>query len=465
MKKKKVLYFFVFLALGLIFAKKAMAQDAGFNPNYIISDEEVTNSAAMTAQEIQSFLEGKNSFLAAYTCQDPDGNSWRASQAIFNLATTNKVSPRFLLVLLQKEQSLIEDITPEQSQLDWATGYGCPDGGGCNERWRGFWKQVNSASLQFRDYLDNPQLYKYQAGQAYSFTNPYGTINREPMTVTPANRGTAALYNYTPHVYNGNYNFWKIWHRYFSQTYPNGSLLRIKGEIGVWLLQDGKKRPFISKGALISRFDPKKIIDVNKADLDVYLEGAPIKFPQYAIIRSPRGGLFLLVDNQRRGFANMAAFKKIGYNPEEIINAEWDDINTYQEGKPITVDDAYPTGALLQDKKTGGVYWVAGGVKAPLTDPLFLKTKFKKKKIIRVASGALDKYQTVTPVRFDDGDLLKLEGGFAVYVAEGLSLRPINSAQTFEDLGYQWSNIITVPQNIFYLYIIGEPLKSPGTAS
>jgi len=36
------------------------------------------------------------------------------------------------------EQSLIEEESPTQRQLDWATGYGCPDGGSCNPRWQGF---------------------------------------------------------------------------------------------------------------------------------------------------------------------------------------------------------------------------------------------------------------------------------------------------------------------------------------
>jgi hypothetical protein len=449
------------LLLALTLGQNCLALGANFDPNYIISDEEVLNYTTMTQAEIQTLLESKGSYLANYMCQDNNGVALRASEAIYSVANTNRVNPRFLLVLLQKEQGLVEDPAPKASSLDWATGYGCPDGGGCNERWRGFYKQINSASLQFRDYIENPNLYKYQPSQTYTFSN----TDKDPMVVTPANKATAGLYNYTPHVYNGNYNFWKLWNRYFvSGGYPDGSLLQAQGDKGVWLVQNGQKRPFTSWGALISRFDPKKILQVKSADLNSFTQGAPIKFPQYAIVRAPDKKLYLLVDNKRRLFANDAAFKKIGYNPEEIVDATEEEINAYQDGKTLTINDAYPLGALLKDKKTGGVYWVSEDTKAPLIDPIFLKTKFKNKKPITVTAEYLAKYKTVAPIKFDSGELVKFDGGFTIYVVENSSLRPIASANDFESLGYKWANILTINPKILELYNVGESLKATVTS-
>lgn len=453
----------LFLLLALILGKNCLALSPNFDPNYIISDEEILNQGTMTQAEIQSLLESKGSFLANYTCSDANGVTLRASEAIYTVAITNRINPKFILVLLQKEQGLVEDPSPSPSNLDWATGYGCPDGGGCNERWRGFWKQINSASLQFRDYIENPGLYKYQPTQTYTFTN----TNKEPMTVTPTNKATAGLYNYTPHVYNGNYNFWKLWNRYFPSSiggYPDGSLLQAQGDKGVWLVQNGQKRPFATWGALISRFDPKKIIKVKPSDLTTYTQGAPVKFPQYAIVRAPDKKLYLLIDNKRRLFTTNEAFKKIGYNPEEIIDATAEEINAYQDGKALTVNDAYPLGALLKDKKTGGVYWISEDTKAPIVDPIFLTTKFKNKKLILVTTDYLAKYKTVAPIKFDSGELIKFEGGFTIYVVENSSLRPIASANDFDSLGYKWANILTVNTNVLQLYNVGESLKATATS-
>ena len=478
----KIKYLLIAFILALIFYAPKAVQAEGFDPNNIIGDLEILDHTTMNLTDIQQFLVAKGSFLANYSCADVNGVIRKASEIIYNAAVSSydcdgailsdsptdsekslkcrkvTINPKFLLVLLQKEQSLIEETSPSQRSLDWATGYGCPDSGGCNERWRGFGKQVNSAALQFRDYLDNPQLYTYKAGGAYIFTNPYGTISKEPIAVTPANQATAALYNYTPHVYNGNYNFYKIWQRYFTKVYPDGSLLQAQGEPGVWLLQNGLKRPFISKNALTSRYDLKKIIAVNKSDLDKYATGAAIKFPQYSLIKSPRGTIFLLVNDNKRGFTTMAAFRKMGFNPDEVVNADWEDINAYADGVPITATSTYPTGALLQDKKTGGVYYVIDGTKAPLVDRIFLTAKFKNKKIIKSDAAELEQYQTLPPYLFGDGELLKTKDSPYTYVISGGKKLLIASDEVFKGLGYKTENVIIVPPKVLYLYDVGTPI-------
>jgi len=453
------------IILGSCFVSKhVQAFDAKktFNPNYIISNEEVLNYDSMTEQEIQRFLENKGSYLAHYTCENPDTEKkLRASEIIYNRATNNKINPKFLLVLLQKEQSLIEDKDPEQGQLNWATGYGCPDGGGCNDRWKGLWKQINSASLQFYDYIENPHLYNYQKGHPYTFSNPYSDQD-EKTTVIPQNKATAALYNYTPHVYNGNFNFYKLWHKYFTKTYPDGSLLSAQNEPGVWLIDDGKKRPFHTHTALTSRFNKNKVVKVSKSTLDKYPKGAPVKFPNYSLVRGPKGTIYLLVDNKKRKIASDKAFRNIGFHPQEIMNAGWRDIKSYDNGKPITATSTYPTGALLQNKKTGGVYWVYEGTKSPILDKIFLKTKFAGKRIIPANPKELSKYKKAKPVKFKNGELLTSPQDPGVYLIVNNQKRPFISAKAFTEMGYEWKNIITVPAKVLNLYEEGKYINEQG---
>ena len=453
---KKFFIILTAIAIALPQLSPAFAQDISpnFNPNYIISDNEVLDHASMTLEEIKAFVNGKEGALKNYSVITDDGKTMTAAEVIYDRAVTNGVNPKFLLVLMQKEQSLLTDAAPKQSQYDWATGYGCPDTGGCNSRWQGFYKQINSAALQFRSYLDEPRLYKYQAGGTYTFTN----TGKADTVVTPANQATAALYNYTPHVYNGNYNFWRLWNNYFSRLFPDGSLVQAEGEKGVWLIQDGLKRPFTSLGALTSRYDPKKILAVNKSDLDAYPKGAPIRFAQYSLVRSPQGDIYLLVDNYKRKIENPEVFKKLGFNPEEVDGASNEDLSGYSEGIPVTASDTHPTGALLRDPKSGGVYYVINDAKAPLIDPIFLKTKFKGLKVIKPQPGELDKYQKIEPVKFEDGYLLKSPNSISVYAVSNGAKRPIASAKAFEQLGYKWENILIVKPQTLALYDEGEPI-------
>jgi len=497
MKKAGISLILIF-SLFLVCAYSARA-DSGeeFNPNYIISDFEMLDYNSLDEEEIQDFLEQYNSYLADYAGTNSYGTPNKTAAEIIYDATNHNydcdeanlsdnpteaeriskcevvktVNPKVILVLLQKEMSLIEDSSPSQSQLDWATGYGCPDGSGCSPRWKGFGKQVNSAALQFKHYMDNfydyensgeIYQYHYKKGMTYTFTNPYASDEdkQKNMQVTPLNQATAALYNYTPHVYNGNYNFYKLWQKYFGEKkYPDGSLLQAKGEPGVWLIQNGKKRPFHSPGALKTRFDPKKIIPVDKSVLSNYKKGSPIKFPNYSIIRSPAGDLYLLVDDTRRKFANHGTFRKIGYNPEEIISASWQDVHAYEKGKMITASSTYPTGALLQNTKTGGVYWVYEGTKAPLLDKIFLKTKFKNKRMIPASPEELANYTKVEAVKFESGELLSPSNSPAVYLISEGKKRPFVSGKVFLELGYKWENIVTVPPRITRLYPTGEAIE------
>ncbi|MDP3837253.1 MAG: hypothetical protein Q8Q67_04080 [bacterium] len=464
----------------------AQTIDPNFNPNLIISDDDLMNADSMTLEQIQNFLQNKNSYLATYKTLNAHGTLKTAAEIIYEAAKSNfdcagvtlsdapteaekqlkcrritTVSPKFLLVLLQKESSVVEEVNPAQARLDWATGYGCPDGWTCNPYYKGFGKQVNSASLQFLAYMNEQHRYSYKAGQTYTFSNPYGTISNETMVVTPQNKATAALYNYTPHVFDGNYNVYRLYERYFpksSSRYADGSLLQAKGEVGVWLIRDGMKRPFTSKSALVSRYSLDKIISVDKVELEGYEKGQPISLPNYSIVRASDASLYLIVGDEKRKFENLDAFKKFGFNPEEIIPATTQDLSYYREGTMLKATSVYPTGALLRDPDSGGVYFAQDGIKAPIIDKVLLSTKFKGKTILKPTAAELAQYTKVSPVLFDDGELLKSPNAPAVYLIVHGEKRPFVSGNDFERLGYNWSNVITVSPQLLYLYPLGAPI-------
>lgn len=470
-----------------LFSLSAQELDPIFNPSRIIEDSDMLDTKSLSLAEIQSFLVSKNSYLAKYTTTNAYGTPNKtAAEIIYDAANNNydcegvtlnsltdeserkqkcrlitTISPKVILATIQKESSLIEEPN-YHSRLDgYSLGYGCPDSGGCNPRYKGFAKQINSAALQFLAYMNEQNRYPYKAGQTYVFTNPYGTICKDPMTVTVENKATAALYNYTPHVYNGNYNFYRLYKNYFPKgvkNYPDGSLLQISGEPGVWLIQNGQKRPFTSYSALTSRFDVKKIITVSASDLAPYSKGDSIKFPNYSLVQTPNDFIYLLVNNEKRPIASKEVFRKIGFNAEEIIKASAEELSSYLEGREITATSTYPTGKLIQDPKSGGVYYVESGYKYPITDKAFLGTKFKGYKINKGTLAELDKYIKGSPVMFDDGELLMSNNVSTVYLISGGKKRPFTSGEIFEKLGYKFSNVITVSPQLLAQYPMGDPV-------
>jgi len=435
---------------------------AEFDPNFIITDEEITNYESLTLSEISDFLRDKDGYLNYYYPEDYDGITRTVPEIIMLASIRYQINPKYTLVLLQKEQSLTENKSPSQRDLDWAAGYGVCDS--CSttdpeiQKYKGFGKQVDNGVGFMRFFLDNPEKSEpFTVGKTVTVTD-YQNGNTKTYNITPVNQSTANLFKYTPH-YQGNFSFWNIWQKYFSQDYPDGTLVKLLGDNDVWLIQKSKKRKFKSFGVLASRYNPQKIIGISKADLDKFNEGLPINFPQYSYLRSPTGTVFLLIDDTRHGFASPEALRIIGINPEEIIDVTWDELNPYHEGKPIDVNSAYPTGALLQNNKTGGVYYVENGQKAPIWSKQIMEIVFDNKKIISVSPEELDKYETLSPVRFNDGELIKSSADNAVYVISDGNRRPISSADIFIELGYNWDNIITTDDKILNLHSLGAPIK------
>ncbi|MCX6795344.1 MAG: hypothetical protein NT165_01250 [Candidatus Falkowbacteria bacterium] len=482
----------IFLVLLAFFAfsqsAKAADIDPEFNPENIISDAELLDYSSMQLSDIQNFLSQKNSYLANYHTFNSHGTPDKsAAEMIYDATHQNydcsgidlgdspteadkkahcriitTVNPKLLLVLLQKEQGLIEKANPSQSSLDWATGYGCPDSLACNPYYKGLGKQINSASLQFLAYVNEQQRYPYKAGQTYNFSNSSGTIINTPMSVTPQNRATAALYNYTPHVFNGNYNFFKLWKKYFPTTktfYPDGTLLQVEGDAGVWLLENGKKRPFLSAGAFASRFNKSQVVKTTNDILNNYEKGAGIKFPNYSLVSDPSKTIFLIVDSTKRPIANMNAFKKIGFNKEEIIPATTEELSGYQTGTEITATTTYATGAILQDKKSGLRFYVENGQKFPITDKAILTYKFSDRKITKVDSKELAKYKTGSQVLFGDGTLLSSPSSPTIYMIANGRKRPFASDDVFLKMGYNLENVITVTPQLLYIYDMGLPIQ------
>jgi len=227
-----------------------------FDAGRITTDEVFFAGADLSAAQVQTFLEGKvetclattgptclksfrlttasvaaNSYCRAYK----GAKNERASAVIAKVAAACGVSAKALVVLLQKEQGLVTATAPTQRQYDAATGFACPDSGGCNPDNAGFFNQVYGAGRQFQRYAKETGIYSWRpAGETHEILyNPKASCGTR--TVTIANKATAGLYYYTPYTPNaaamanlsglgdecssyGNRNFWRLFTQWFGST-------------------------------------------------------------------------------------------------------------------------------------------------------------------------------------------------------------------------------------------------------
>jgi LysM repeat protein len=235
---------------------------SAFDPGNIISDEEFFRSGSMSVEQIQAFLNQRNPdcregfvCMKDYTettfsrdqtvlCQAYEGGeNETAAQIINKVSTACGVSAEALLVLIQKEQSLVTLSAPSATRFERATGYACPDTAPCDERYYGFYNQVYNAAKQFKRYSNPPGTSRFFTWFPVGTTAPVRYHPNAACGTTPVlirNQATAGLYYYTPYTPNaiamanlastgdscsayGNRNFWRVYNYWFNPTKDFGT--------------------------------------------------------------------------------------------------------------------------------------------------------------------------------------------------------------------------------------------------
>ena len=103
------------LAIFLISALLAPQAVLGFNPNYLLSDTDLVDSASMSRAGIQGFLQIRGGAIANAKFDTPNNGQRSSAEILAGAASYYRMSPKVLIVILQKEQSLITDQNPTQN--------------------------------------------------------------------------------------------------------------------------------------------------------------------------------------------------------------------------------------------------------------------------------------------------------------------------------------------------------------
>lgn len=396
-------------------------QASAFDPEYIISDAELTNYRSMSIHQIQSFLE--QGALGNMRLENWEGVMMTPAEIIFDASMQHKINPQFLITLLQKEQSLIREQNPTQKQLDWATGYAVCDSCSMDDpaiqRWRGFGKQVNSASLQFTE------GYLVDIASTGSINGRFGPgipIQIGDQTIVPKNAATASLYAYTPHIH-GNRLFHTLWTNWFDKNYPTGMIVKSADSPRIYLIRDGMKHHIASFAVFASRFDESNIVTIDSTELDGIPEGSEIRFPNYALVRV-EGTVYLLSNDELRPFASEEVFRSFGYLEDEVIEATPQEIDGYGRGYTINSRESYPIGRLVKLTTSDTMYYIEAGRRS-FVHPDLLSLQFRNFPALQIEPSELEQLRPWNPVLPNDGYLLQDANTKEIFYIEYGEKRPI----------------------------------------
>ena len=195
----------------------------GFDAGNLISDSVMFDGARMSASQIDQKLaqlgaKCDSSRTSAPCLKDlkvdtparaatkyckavPARTQVSAGQMIADAGSACNVNPQVIIVMLQKEQSLVATTEPNPTRYAKARGFACPDFQQCSPAFAGIVNQVYSAASRLQEYGDLSRGFDYRAGRTYDIGySPFPFCPQARVTIK--NRATAALYNYTPYTPN-----------------------------------------------------------------------------------------------------------------------------------------------------------------------------------------------------------------------------------------------------------------------
>ncbi len=425
----------------------------GFRADLILDDKDIFEIGGMNRDRIQEFLLSRGT-LGTTRLPDIDGVQKPVADIIWRVATSYKINPKYLMALLQKEQSLIEDPSPTQKQLDWATGYGVCDSCAKNDPaiqdFKGFASQLEWAAKQHREKYLQQILTR---GTTISGYAPGKQSIVDGQVIVPVNQATAMLYSYTPHI-SGNLNLWQIWKRWFGLTFTDGTVVKGRTSKQSYLISYGKKRAFKSQAALASVIDPNKVVLVEDSQLSSYEDGNPIAFANYSLIQADKKR-YLIDGDKKRLILNDKVFLKLGFNEDELIDTKPEDLLAYVDGPDITLSTAYPTGLLAKDDKNA--YWyIEGDIRHLIPNKSLVNLYFRSRPARTLTTKALSTFTIGDPYQIHNGELVRSAKKSDIYVIENGLRRPIPSMETFQEMGWNTKNIAVLPDALLETYPIGK---------
>ncbi|PIR96125.1 MAG: hypothetical protein COT92_02880 [Candidatus Doudnabacteria bacterium CG10_big_fil_rev_8_21_14_0_10_42_18] len=490
----------VVTALIFIFPISVGAQgiDPLFNSGKLIEDSVFADTQTFGGAEgIQKFLEVKGSILARTDAnflimlkepaiailkeglEDPRPNLGRlrtAAELIWDASLQSGLNPQVILVKLQKEQSLITGAAGYsqeklQKTLDKAMGFDCPDSGGCGNLFPGFYYQIfGNFDTQGNRYLGaakslmksynteggrGPQIDSIgmvngnmgskrtaRVGDTVIIENTLGGFEGVPASsvVQIFNRATAALYRYTPHVFNGNYNFWRFFNEWF--RYPNGTLVALANSPETYIIQNGTKQLVPNFVALSRGLALGNKMVISPTEYSSYPTDTVYGPADGTVIKVEGDNVIYVFEKNIKHPASAFVISQRGLNSANAVTITAAESSLFQSGSLLTPKD----GSIIRGYTEPAVFLVENGLLKTFSGFTFKQRGLTSKDIELIPDAEIATYTKQGFVAPKDGTLIKQPGSETVYLSENNLKKPI-SYELFKNRGWSFKNVVELSED------------------
>ena len=189
------------------------------------------------------------------------------------------------------------------------------------------------------------------------------------------------------------------------------------------------------------------------------------KHPYRKLVRARNSAkVYLIEGDLRRHVVSVDAFNRAGLKWEEVEVIDDEDVDVYADGEPAGYDD----GMLI--KGSGPKVWViADGKRRHVADPAaFARLGYDWKNLIQIPDADVAQYEEDDALDGEDqapeGALLRVEGDPKVYRIEGGRRKHVPNPDVFEAQRLRWTHVQIVKDDVVSELPTGEELNYPNGA-
>lgn len=182
-----------------------------------------------------------------------------------------------------------------------------------------------------------------------------------------------------------------------------------------------------------------------------YPTDVPIGFKDGSLLYS-LGKYFIVSNGELHQFENEALIYSLGFSKNNFSDVSADDLKYNNIGNKIATGENYPDSTIF---KIDDEYYILNGEKLKkfISINAFL-SQYSAKLAIEKEASFLEKYPIdENLIGFADGSLIAY--GESAFVVSGNQNFPIDSPETFEALGYNWDDLISIGGDELSFYTKG----------
>lgn len=152
--------------------------------------------------------------------------------------------------------------------------------------------------------------------------------------------------------------------------HPDGSLL-LDDTNTLWLVENGRKRGVPNQWAMATNgFHWYRVERATQQEMNCYASDSVLQpGTSQRLVKNAAGTVYLLTDKgYKRGFTSAAVFEGLGYSWSEVVLVSDSELALYPNDPAAPVlTSPYPDGTLIQKQGTSTIYVVSNGKKRGIT--------------------------------------------------------------------------------------------------